>query len=190
MLGIRRVSARFSIWHFGAPSLGAALNVKRSLVFAWWHRLGEAAQQIHHTWRFAGVTTNPRVFGGTLAWCMVWRRRTGDCHGEAAEVRSYIGAPTLAFASRLVGLLFDVGRPKRFGTTPPPSHNDHAVHYRCSATATNDVTTAAIMMTTKVPRSMFMSILANLEGQTLEGFWSNNGGSGLTIFIVRGEFRA
>ena len=121
---------------------------------------------------------------------MVWRRRTGDCHGESAAVRSYIGTSTLAFASWLVGLLFDVGRPKRFGTTPPPSHNDHTVHYRCSATATNDVTTAATMMTTKLPRGMFTSILASLEGQDLEGFWSKNGGSGITIFIVRCDFRA
>ena len=96
----------------------------------------------------------------------------------------------LAFARRLFGLLFDVNTLKRFGTTPPPSYSDRAVLDPCGTTATTTMTTVAAVATTKVSRSHFASFLTSLEGQDLDDFWSKSGGSGITIFIVRGEFRA
>ena len=62
--------------------------------------------------------------------------------------------------------------------------------HRCATTAATTTTTATTMATTKVSRSHFTTCLTSLKGQDVDGFWSQNGGSDPTRFIVFGEFRA
>ena len=119
-----------------------------------------------------------------------WPRNTTSRLPLARKRPKHTGASEFAFACWFFGLPFDVDKSKRFGTTPPPSHKGRAVLDLCATTAATTTTTATTMATTKVSRSHFTTCLTSLKGQDVDGFWSKNGGSHHSIFIVFGELRA
>jgi hypothetical protein len=69
------------------------------------YRLDEAACRIHRHLEFRGRPNEPALIRGHPKCTLDveahephgWRRRTGDCHGEAAAARSYVGTSKLAF---------------------------------------------------------------------------------------------
>ena len=126
------------------------------------YRLDEAACRIHRHLEFRGRPNEPRAYSrasqvyprrrsSRAARLAPANRRLPRRSSSRAVVRWHVKACVRVMAR---GLAVRRCRPKRFCTTPPPSHDDRAVLDRCSATATTDATTAATMMRTKVPRSI------------------------------------